>query len=302
MKAVFQRKYGGPEVLQLEEATMPILKKDEVMIKVIATSVSSGDTIIRELKGNAFLKFMMRLMFGITKPRAKIPGLVAAGIISEIGSDVKEFKIGDEVYAITGMKGGCYAEYVKMKASKTIVHKPSYISFEEAAPIPFGAMTALHFLDSVDVSKGDKVLVYGASGSVGSYAVQLAKHFGAEVTAVCSTKNFDVVKGIGADHLIDYKLTDFSKSNTKYDIIFDAVGYLNKKVSKNNLFESGKYISIKTLTTETRDKLERLNKIIEEGKLKTIIDSTYTLEQISEAHKKVDSGHKVGNVIIKVVQ
>ncbi len=300
MKAVFQRRYGGPEVLELGEAPMPILKKNELLIKVMATSVSSGDTIIRELKGNIFLKFMMRLMFGITKPRTKIPGLVASGTISEIGSEVKEFKVGDEVYAITGMKGGCYAEYVKMKASKSIVHKPSNMSFNEVVPIPFGAMTALHLIESIKIIKGDKVLIYGASGSVGSYAVQLAKYFGAEVTAVCSSGNFDIVKEIGADHLIDYKLTDFTKGEEKYNVIFDAVGYIGKSASKGSLVDGGKYISIKSLTTETKDKLKTLNKIIEEGKLITVIDSIYDLEHIVDAHIRVDTGHKVGNVIVEL--
>lgn len=300
MKAIVQREYGGPEVLLIEEMPLPVINKNEVLIKVIATSVSSGDTIIRELKAKGLLKFMMRLMFGLRRPKNKVPGLVASGIINEIGSNVTNFEVGDEVYTITGMKGGCYAEYVKVNASKSIVHKPKDISFENVAPVPFGAMSALHLLDKVIVNNGDDVVIYGATGSVGSYAVQLAKNYGASVTAVCSTKNFEVIQKLGADSVIDYKLDDFTTNGIKYDVIFDAVGFLPKSKIKSSLNENGRYISIKSLTSESKEKLERLNIMIKEGKLTTLVDSIYSLEDISKAHAKVDSGRKVGNIIIKV--
>lgn len=300
MKAIIQKKYGGPEVLKIMDVPKPVPNKNDVLVEVYTTNVSSGDTIVRSLNVPFPIKIIMRLMFGILGPRKKIPGYTAAGIVVEIGESVKEFKVGDKVYGINGTRSGCYSEYVCIKESGAIVHLPENLTFDEAAPIPFGAMSALHIMNKVTINKNDNVLIYGASGSVGTYAVQLAKYYGANVTAVCSTKNHDIVKSIGADKVIDYRKEDYTKLNKEYDIVFDAVGKTTKKQGSKILKDSGKYISIKSITTEKKEKLLTLNKIMSEFPITTIIDRTYSLDEIVEAHRYVDEGHKVGNVIIKV--
>lgn len=302
MKAYIQKKYGGPEVLVLSDVPIPKPKKNEVLVKIYSTSVSSGDTIVRELKVNIILRMIMRLLFGITKPRKEIPGYTCSGVVEELGSDVNNFEVGDKVYAINGLKSGCYAEYVCVNANKSIVKKPDNISFNDAVSVPFGAMSALHILRTTTINKNDEVLIYGATGSVGSYGVQLAKYFGANVTAVCSKKNFEIIKSVGADYVIDYKTEDFTTSSKKYDVVFDAVGKITKKIGNKALKEKGSYISIKSLTSESKEKLEFLNEIIKLGKLKTIIDHVYSFDQMVDAHKRVDSGRKVGNVIVEVIK
>jgi len=315
MKAVVCTKYGSPDVLQLIEVEKPSPKANEVLIKIHATAVSSGDWKMRKAD-----PFVIRLFFGFTRPKQNILGYVLAGEIELVGSDVKQFKQGDKVFATTGMKLGAYAEYKCLAENAVIAIMPNNLRYEEAAAIPFGGNTALYFLNKANIKKGQKALIYGASGAVGTAAVQLAKHFGAEVTAVCSTANLEMVKSLGADKVIDYTQKNFCKSGIKYDVIFETVGKSSLSDTINSLTPNGcllmaaagpvqmllgLWISISSkkkvisgVMSETADDLIYLKKLIELGKFKAVIDKSYPLYQISEAHRYVEKGHKKGNVVI----
>ncbi len=249
MKAVVYEKYGPPEVLQLKEVEKPISKDNEVLIKNYATTVHIGDTRMRGFRVPKKHWIPMRLFLGIRKPKRKILGMEVSGVIESIGKDVKEFKKDDEVFSLTGFGGGGYAEYLSVRAidgdekNGMVVLKPSNIKFEEAAAVPAGSLTALLHMQKVNVQKGKKILIYGASGSVGTYAVQIAKYYGGEVTGVCSTSNLELVKSIGADKVIDYTKQDFTKSGDVYDIVFDAVFKISRSRCKNILKENGVYAS-----------------------------------------------------------
>jgi len=304
MKAIVYEKYGSPEVLKLREVEKPIPKGNEILIKVHATTVHVGDTILRKGKhpDSKFYSVMLHVAMGVRKPRKNILGQECSGEIEEIGEDVKLFKKGDEVFAsVSGVGMGGYAEYKCMPEDRIVAIKPKNMSYEEAAAVPAGAATALKHLRKAKVQKGQKVLIYGASGSVGTYAVQLAKYFGAEVTGVCSTSNLDWVKDLGADKVIDYTKEDFTQSGEKYDFIFDAVHKASKALSKTALKENGVFRNVFQMVgkEEVKD-LNYLREIIEEGKLKAVIDKTYSMEQIVEAHRYVDKGHKKGHVAITV--
>ena len=321
MKAIFYTKYGPPEVLQLNEVEKPVPKDNEVLIKVFASTVTATDCVFR--KGEP--KFS-RLFTGMTKPKNQILGSEYAGVIEAVGNGVRLFKVGDRVFGTTPGYGS-YAEYICLVEDKSTLAKiPSSKSFEEAIACCDGFLTALPFLrDKGKIQKGNKVLVIGASGSVGSAAVQIAKYFGAEVTGVCSTSSLELVKSIGADKFIDYTKEDFSKSREIYDIIFDAVGKSTFSQCKSSLTEKGKYLqagitlgifpfvlltsmfgSKKALIMATglRSPVERtkdlkfIADLLEVGKIKPVIGKRFPLEQISEAHKYVDRGHKKGNVVI----
>jgi len=299
MKAIVRTKFGPPEVLQLQEVEKPVPKDNEILVKVHAGTVTRGDVVMRNLSST--MRILIRI-FGF-KPQ-KIPGVELAGEIEKIGKDVTHFKIGDQVFGTsTGLMYGGNAEYVCLpeKRKKGVVAiKPSNLTYEEAAAVPVGAMTALELLREANIKNGQKILIYGASGSVGTYAVQLAKILGAEVTGVCSTPNVALVRSLGAKKVYDYTKEDLSQSSETYDVVFDAVGKMSKSLKKSLLKENGTFLTIKSMTKETVEKLTYLKELCETGKLTPVIDKTFSLEQTIEAHRYVDKGHKKGNVVITV--
>jgi len=310
MKAIICTKYGSPEVLQLKEVEKPVPKDNEVLIKIYATTVHIGDTKIRRLEpGMGFVKdilfkLIIRVLIGFTGPRSKILGMELAGEIEAIGNKVTLFNVGDQVFAATEMtKMGAYAEYKCLPETEAIAIKPFNMNYGEAAALTNGGTMAMLVLRNTKIQRGQKVLIYGASGSVGTFAVQIAKYFGAVVTGVCSTSNLELVKSLGADKVIDYTTSDFTKNNETYDVIFDAVGKMARSHVKKTLKKSGVYLNVLTSLDSVKVKaadLVDLKEIVEAGKLKSAIDRTYSLEKMVEAHRYVDKGHKKGNVVITV--
>lgn len=300
MKAIVCRKSGSPDVLKFKEINKPNPKPNEICVKVYASSVTRGDVILRKIP--RFILFPIGLMFGFKA--MQIPGVEFAGNVEDVGENVKDFIKGDQVFGTTtGLRFGGNAQYVCLpEKSKTgvVTKKPENVSYSDATVIPVGGMTAMYLLRKANIKKDQKVLIYGASGSVGSYAVQLAKLYGAKITAVCSTNNIELVRSIGAAEVIDYTKGVFTERGTEYDIIFDAVGKISKSRCKDILVKNGTYISVKSPTKEKLEDLLILKELIKAEKIKPIIDREYTLEQVVEAHKYVERGHKKGNVVITV--
>ncbi len=312
MKAIVCTKYGPPEVLQLREIEKPVPGKKEVCIKMFATAVTASDCIVRGFKLPRWspIGFMMGLVLGFKKPRNPVLGMVFAGEVESTGKNVKLFKKGDRVYGWTVMSSvkiqfGTYAEYKCLPENGIIALKPSNASYEEAAAIPYGGLMALNYLKKGNIRSGQKVLIYGASGSIGTSAVQLARYFGAEVTGVCSTKNLEFVKSLGANTVIDYTREDISNKEKLYDLILDAVGKSKssklKLQCRDVLAPRGKYISVDDGSPKAPvENLILLRELVEAGQLKPVIDRSYQLEQMVEAHRYVDKGHKKGNVVISI--
>jgi NADPH:quinone reductase-like Zn-dependent oxidoreductase len=303
MKAIVASKYGPPEVLHLEEVEKPTPKDNELLIKVHATTVTAGDRRMRSFNVPPMFWLPARLTLGLTKPKQPIFGMELAGEVEAVGKNVTRFKAGDSVFASTmAANFGAYAEFKCMPEDGLVLLKPRNMSYQEAAAVPIGAPAALRLLRKGKIQRGQKVLIYGASGSVGTYAVQIAKSFGAEVTGVCSTANLDRVKSLGADQVIDYTKTDFSFSEERYDTIFDTVAKFPKSQYSKVLAPNGSYVTIAKLDTkQSMEELTFLKELIESGKLKVVIDRCYPLESIVEAHRYVDTEHKMGNVVITVV-
>ncbi len=299
MRAILCTRYGPPDGLQLQEVEKPTPEEDEVLIRVHAATVTRGDVVTRSLPFAAWLP--MRIMIGL--PRKRIPGHELAGEIEAIGRDVELFREGDQVFGTTsGLSVGSCAEYVclpEKRDSGALARKPANMTYEEAAAVPVGGLTALHFLRKGNLQGGQRALIYGASGSVGTFAVQLARHFGAEVVGACSTANLELVRSLGADQVIDYTREDFADSRRPYDFIFDAVGKTSLPHSRKALAPDGTYVTVqKGLAKERTEDLIFLRELIEAGTIQSVIDRRYPLEQTAEAHRYVERGHKKGNVVI----
>ena len=315
MKAIVCTKYGPPEVLQVKEVEKPLPKNNEIRIKIHATAVTGSDIIVRGFKLSAWslLGFLMRIAIGFKKPRNPILGMIISGEIELVGRNVNRFKTGESVFGWTlnsgaKIKMGTYGEYICVHKNSIISVKPDAINYEEAAAIPYGGLIGLYFLKKGKIENCKNVLIYGASGAIGSSAVQIAKSYGAKVTGVCSTRNLEMIKSIGADTVVDYTKEDISDIKDAFDLILDSVpfGKINRKELKSKclkkLSQNGKYISINDGSPNAiQDDLEFLKKLVEEGKLKAVIDKTYPLEKIVEAHEHVETGHKKGNVVITLI-
>lgn len=302
MRAVVCTSYGAPDVLSLQEVAKPVPKEHEILVKIYATTVTSGDCRVRAFRCPLLYWLPMRLLIGWNKPRNPILGVELAGEVEAVGKQVKRFKPKDKVYAITEMDFGTYAEYKCLHEDANVTLMPTNATYEEAAVMPFGGTTALHFFRKGQLQRSQRILIYGASGSVGTSAVQLAKYFGAEVTGVCSTANVELVRQLGADEVIDYTKENFAQSGKQYDIVFDAVGKCAKSRCKQVLAPHGKYLTVEGqgVAKVRVEDMQLLAELMEAGQLRAVIDRRYPLEQIAQAHEYVEQGHKKGNVVITV--
>ena len=311
MKAIICTKYGPPEVLQLQDVEKPAPKNNEVLIKVRATGVTASDCMMRRFNPNVrkLMGLVAGLLMGFSKPKNPILGSVLAGDIELAGKKVKQFKAGDQVFAFTTKSAfqprfGAYAEYICLPEDGILALKPSNLTYEEAAALPYGGLLAMHFLKKGNIQSGQKVLIYGASGAIGTAAIQLAKYFGANVTGVCSTTNLELVKSLGADAVIDYTQEDFTTRGERYDFILNAVGTGKAQLQcENSLTPDGKHVTVDDgfLKPQLED-LILLKELVETRQLKAVIDRSYRLDQMVEAHRYVEKGHKKGNVVITIEQ
>jgi NADPH:quinone reductase-like Zn-dependent oxidoreductase len=303
MKAIVCPKYGPPEVLQLKEVAQPTPKDNEVLVRVHATTVHVGDTRIRGFRVPRAGWLFARLFLGLTKPRKAILGMELAGVIEAVGKNVTLFTEGDPIFSFVGFGFGAYAEYKCVPEDGVLAIKPTNMTFEEAAAVPGGGITALSLLRRADIQTGQSVLIYGASGSVGTYAVQLAKVFGADVTGVCSTANVEMVRSLGADKVLDYTHQEFTQCSETYDVIVDAVDKMPSERRKNLLKKGGRYLNViksSKRSDSNPENLRFLKTLIEEEKLIAVIDKRFPMKDIVEAHRYVDKGHKKGNVVLTV--
>lgn len=322
MKAIVWTKYGSPDGLRLADIPEPMPKDHEVRIRIHATTVTAGDWEVRSLKLPLMIRIPIRLWFGIRNPRAKILGQELAGEVESVGKAVTRFKVGDRVFGTPGLMFGAYAEYICLSEKALLLPIPANLTYEEAAAVPVGALEAYHFLRQANIQAGQKVLVYAAGGSIGTYAVQLAKTYGAEVTAVDAGAKLDMLRGLGADHVVDYTREDFAKSGQLYDVVYDVIGKSSFAGSIRSLKANGRYLlgnaglsqtlrgawlsrttTLKVITgtaTQATDDLLFLKGLIEAGKLKPVIDRSYPLAQMAEAHRYAESGAKKGNIVITV--
>jgi NADPH:quinone reductase-like Zn-dependent oxidoreductase len=301
MKAIVVTGSGKPEVLEIRDVEKPETRDNEMLVRVHSSTVTIGDSILRRMPRFVMGPMMVVMGFKLKK----IAGHELAGVVEAVGRDIRSFRIGDQVFGTTtGLKCGSNAEYVCIPeegGKGMVAMKPANLSFEEAVAIPIGGVTALQILRSRNIKRGDRVLIHGASGSVGTYAVQLAKYYGAYVTGVCSGANLDLVRSIGADEVINYTKEDFRKNGETYDVVFDSVRKLKKSGCKKSMGESGVFLSSWTPTRESNEDLIHLKELVEMGKVRPVIDRTYPLEEVVDAHRYVDKGHKKGNVVITVV-
>ncbi|MCB0284187.1 MAG: NAD(P)-dependent alcohol dehydrogenase [Calditrichaeota bacterium] len=330
MKAVVYTEFGPPEVLKINEVPKPVPKDNEILVKIKASSINYGDLLARNFKNIPVSKFNMplilwfptRIFFGLNRPNIQTPGSEFAGNVEAAGKNVKRFKEGDAVFGYRGQHMGAQTEYLCVPENSVVAHKPSNLTYEESSVIPYGGTTALHLLSTANVQPGQKVLINGASGSIGSFAVQIAKSKGATVTGVCGTPRVDFVKALGADHVIDYRKEDFSKNGQVYDLIFDILGKSTFSDSGNSLSEKGIYLraSFKTrellqmlttslgsgkkvicsLTPEKFENLETIKELAEAGKIKPVIDKVFPMDQVAQAHKYVEEDHKKGSIVLAI--
>jgi NADPH:quinone reductase-like Zn-dependent oxidoreductase len=319
MRAVVFERYGPPEVLRLDEVPRPVPKDDEVLIKVHASTVNRTDTGLRSAE-----YFISRFLTGLLRPKRKIPGTELAGEVEAVGPAVTEFRVSEHIFGVSARTAGAHAEFVSLPESAPLAHKPTSMTFEEAAAVPDGVILALSYLRRVDLRKRQKILIYGASGSIGTAGVQLARYFGADVTAVCNTKNVELVRSLGADRVIDHTKENFTKNRERYDFIFDAVGKLSFKQCRGSLKPGGIYGStdlgpywqnpfLALWTSRIGDRkvsfpIPRYTKkdvlflkgLIEEGKYRAVVDRRYPLEDVVEANRYVETGQKTGNVVLTI--
>jgi NADPH:quinone reductase-like Zn-dependent oxidoreductase len=301
MKAVVCTQYGPPEVLQIQEVSKPVPKDHQILVKIAATAVNSGDVRVRGLDVEGILKVIMRLVIGFSKPRQPILGTVFSGTVETVGAKVSAFKVGDKVFGMTGFKFGTYAEYIAVNHDSNVMEMPGNASFEEAVAIIFGGQTAIHYLQAAKIAERSKpkVLIIGATGSVGTAAVQIARHYHAAVTAICSSNGEQLLRSLGIQNILRYDKEDVSQHTEKYDIIFDAVGKYKKSQFKHLAKEGGVYKSVSSgYASESLEQLKLLKDLFEKGVLDATIDKTYPLNDIVEAHRYVDTGRKKGNVVI----
>ncbi len=330
MQAIIQTAFGPPDVLKVQEVATPRPKANEVLIRIHAINVNFGDMLVRRFNTVSPSEFSMptplwiptRLTLGIRKPKVKIPGSEFAGTIEAVGEMVTRFKVGDEVFGYRSIQMGAGAEYLAMPEDGVLTHKPRNLSFEETATIPYGSLTAIQLLKKANIQPGQKVLILGASGGIGSYALQLAKHYGAEVTGVCGTARVEMVKALGADHVIDYTQEDFTQNGETYDLILDVIRKTSFGECKDSLTSNGIYLLasfkmkqlfqmlwtslfsrkkvICALASESTENLEIIRDLVEAGAINTVLDRTFPIKQVAEAHHYIESGQRTGHVVIKV--